>query len=234
MPGRNLAGVAHWARSSLAKMSARVDPRGSALRGRSLKAINSGVMRYRWNGVECYKNPLDLALYGLLLSELRPQTIIEIGSASGGSALWFAGQLRALAIEGSVYSFDIKPPNIAGSSSVTFSFGDIFRLEESDLPLILDSCDRPLLVIEDGPHTYEACSAALAFFDRFLRPGDYIVIEDGNVRELGKYWYRNGPNRAVRDFLNRRPAAYKADRRLCDFFGRNMTGNTDGYLRRVA
>ena len=92
---------------------------------------------------------------------------------------------------------------------------------------------RPLLIVEDGPHIYEASLSALRFFDSYLDQGDYIVIEDGIVDELGLSEYRSGPRRAIHQFLHEAGGRYEIDRHLCDYFGQNVTWNTDGYLRRV-
>ncbi len=69
------------------------------------------------------------------------------------------------------------------------------------LPAVLSIHTGPLLVIEDGPHTYCRDPRCAAIFDRYLQPGDYIVVEDGIAKDLGYRWLRNGPNRAVRQFL---------------------------------
>lgn len=75
--------------------------------------------------------------------------------------------------------------------------------------------------------------AALEFFDDFLSPGDYIVVEDGNLLDLGHSELRNGPSRAIRGFLQNRGDKYMIECERCDFFGRNATWNKDGYLKRV-
>ena len=62
-----------------------------------LMKIQQGTMAYRHRGVPLLKNPFDLALYPLLLERARPRTLIEIGSYSGGSALWFADSCRRCA-----------------------------------------------------------------------------------------------------------------------------------------
>jgi len=117
---------------------------------------------------------------------------------------------------------------------VTFLEGNVYRLQESAVASVLESCAHPLLVIEDGPHTYEACYAALEFFHSRLGDGDYIVVEDGIVRDLGYRRFKNGPNRAIKDFISENPDTYEVDRSYCDFFGRNATWNTNGYLRRLS
>ena len=43
-----------------------------------------------WLGVPVQKNPLDLWIYQELLHSLKPDLIVECGTASGGSALFFA------------------------------------------------------------------------------------------------------------------------------------------------
>jgi cephalosporin hydroxylase len=43
------------------------------------------------------------------MGHLRPTAIVEAGSASGGSALWFAAQARGLGLTCRVLSVDIDP-----------------------------------------------------------------------------------------------------------------------------
>src|SRR5262249_59965526 len=45
---------------------------------------------FRWRGIPCFKTTYDIAIYAMLIDELRPRTIIELGSGAGGSALLFA------------------------------------------------------------------------------------------------------------------------------------------------
>lgn len=187
-------------------------------------------MAYTYRGRPLLKNPFDLAIYPLLLERLRPRTLIEIGSHRGGSALWFADQRDDLR----VWSIDLEPPADAVHPRVTFLRGDASNLDATLTPAFLDAIERPLLVVEDSSHQADTVASVLAFFDAWLRPGEYIVIEDGildamRVPDL----YGGGPLRAIREFLGRTGARYEIDRSLCDYFGRNVTWNVDGYLRRV-
>jgi cephalosporin hydroxylase len=93
---------------------------------------------------------------------------------------------------------------------------------------------RPLLVVEDSDHRFGTCLAVLAFFDRWLRPGEYIVVEDGILSDMQvAELYDGGPLRAIEQFLAATGGRYVVDREFCDYFGRNVTWNVDGYLRRV-
>lgn len=189
-------------------------------------------MRYTYKGLPCYKNPLDLALYLKLLFEQKPGTLVEVGSAAGGSALWLADQLRAFGLTSDVLSVDVTPPSGVDDPQIAFLAGDIHDLSATRLPELLDRCKRPLLVIEDGPHSYEGCLAALEFFHSWLAGGEYIVIEDGILLDLGYEQHDNGPNRAISAFLKRHAGDYVIDYGYCDYYGPNFTWNTNGYLRR--
>ncbi len=59
-----------------------------------------------WKGIICAKGPMEIAIYNMLLYELQPKTIIEIGSLNGGSAVWFADCLEIMGIQGKVYGVD--------------------------------------------------------------------------------------------------------------------------------
>src|SRR3989338_4497676 len=43
-----------------------------------------------WFGTKIYKNPFDVWVYQEIISEIKPDVIIETGTARGGSALFFA------------------------------------------------------------------------------------------------------------------------------------------------
>ena len=61
----------------------------------------------RWRGKPLMKNVFDFAMYPVLIAELRPLTVFEIGSGSGASAAWFADLLALNGADGRVHSVDI-------------------------------------------------------------------------------------------------------------------------------
>jgi cephalosporin hydroxylase len=195
-----------------------------------LMKIQQGTMSYRYRGVPMLKNPFDLALYTMLLEQAQPQTLIEIGTHAGGSALWFADQRPGM----QVCSIDLEPPEGVSHPEVRFCRGDAERLEAVLPPEVMESLARPLLVIEDSSHLAGTTTAVLEFFDRWLRPGEYIVIEDGILTAMrAGEAYGGGPLHAIHEFLARAGDRYEIDRTFCDYYGRNVTWNVDGYLRRV-
>jgi cephalosporin hydroxylase len=196
-----------------------------------LMKIQQGTMAHRYRGVPMLKNPFDLALYPLLLERAQPKTLIEIGTHAGGSALWFADQRPGM----QVLSIDLQTPEGVEHPSVRFLRGDAHQLGGVLTPALMESLARPLLVVEDSSHMAATTAAVLDFFDRWLRPDEYIVIEDGILTAMrAGEAYGGGPLRAIHEFLARTGGRYEIDRTLCDTFGHNVTWNVDGYLRRLA
>ncbi|MFL6248236.1 MAG: CmcI family methyltransferase [Thermoanaerobaculia bacterium] len=196
-----------------------------------LMKIQRGTMNTRYRGLPMLKNPFDLALYTMLLERVQPATLIEIGTNAGGSALWFADQRSGMR----VLSIDLVPPEGVSHPSVRFLRGDARRLGDVLTPDVMRSLARPLLVVEDSSHFAGTTAAVLDFFDGWLRPGEYIVIEDGILTAMRvAEAYDGGPLRAIHEFLARSDGRYEIDGTLCNYYGRNVTWNVDGYLRRIA
>lgn len=199
-----------------------------------LMKIQEGTMAYTYRGFPLLKNPFDLAIYPMLLARARPRTLVEVGSYMGGSAVWFADQAGLLGLGTQVISVDLEVPPAASHPSVRFLRGDARSLGEVLQPAVLSALPRPLMVIEDSSHLSGTTAAVLEFFDPWLRPGEYIVIEDGILSDMRvAELYDGGPLRAVEEFLAKCAGRYEVDRGLCDYFGRNVTWNVDGYLRRL-
>src|SRR6476660_8728911 len=209
----------------------------SAIPPHVLSTVQDGVMRTVYRGIPFYKSPFDVILYLQLLSKQRPQTVIEIGTKFGGSALWFADMLAANGVDApKVISVDITPIAEISDPRILFLEGDARRLGDVLAAELISDCLRPLLVIEDSSHHYEASLATLEFFHEYLQSDDYIIVEDGVVAQLPDPVYRkydDGPNRAVARFLALHHDQYEIDTGLCDHFGFNVTYNPNAWLKRL-
>jgi cephalosporin hydroxylase len=172
----------------------------------------------QWRGVPLMKTVFDFALYPMLLAELRPRTIFEIGSGLGASALWLADHLSLLGVDAYVHSVDLNPP-VTAHAGVTFYRGDCHTPETLFPREILQNAPHPWLAIEDAHINVEA---VLNTFHAFLIPDDYLVVEDSEVKR-----------EALRAFIGAHPGAYKVDTRYTDYFGRNATCAEDSIFRRV-
>ena len=190
-------------------------------------------MEYRYRGIPTLKNPFDLAIYPLLLDALRPATLIEIGSHRGGSALWFSDLAARLGFPMQIYSIDIAKVTDVSQHGITFLQGDARRLGDALDDHFLAGLPHPWLVVEDSDHQFRTTLAALRFFDHWLLPSDYIAVEDGILTDMrAAETFEGGPARAIETFLSESSDRYSIDRRYCDYFGHNVTWNTNGYIRR--
>ncbi len=200
----------------------------------TLLGLQRSLHQYTYRDVPLLKNPFDLALYPRLLWASKPRTIFEIGSKSGGSALWMGDLLNAYGIDGHIHSLDIVKVERVSHPRVSFLEGNGRDPGATFTPERLARLPRPWLVIEDADHAYETSIAVLKFFDPLLQPGEYIIVEDGIISDLTEDAAANsGPHRALKEFLAARRGAYEIDSGYCDFFGYNLTWCTNGWLRKV-
>jgi cephalosporin hydroxylase len=223
------------ARPERPKLATRDRPYHTSLPREALLIIQQSLHNYMYRGVPMLKDPFDMALYPMLLWQLKPRTIFEIGSKSGGSGLWFGDLLNSFQLETHVYSVDIVRVDSVTHPRVTFLEGDGRRLGACWSESFLRGLPRPWLVIEDADHVYETSSAVLRFFHPWLQAGEYIVVEDGIISDLAQIPdCDSGPHRAIKEFLGTHGNEYEIDGDYCDFFGYNVTWSSNGFLRKKA
>jgi cephalosporin hydroxylase len=172
----------------------------------------------RWRGVPLMKNVFDFAMYPALIAELRPQTVFEIGSGLGASAIWFADHLAMNGVDGCVHSVD-RTKVERDYPQVSFYQGDCAAPQSLFAEHLLRSAPHPWLVVEDAHHNV---AAVIEHMHQYVTPGDYLVVEDSDVKR-----------EALRQFLGAHPGAYLVDTRFTDNFGRNATCAADSILVRT-
>ena len=175
----------------------------------------------KWMGARALKNPLDAWIYQEILYEVRPQTIVELGSAYGGSALFLAHMLDLLGA-GKVISvdhwhgeFDVDHPRITKVTGKTTEVVD----------QVAALCEGTTLVIHDASHEEEMVLADLRLYSPLVTSGSYLIVEDG-ARDLlsGK----TGPLTATKRFLEDTDE-FELDQSRERFL---LTYNPGGFLRR--
>jgi cephalosporin hydroxylase len=173
----------------------------------------------QWRGVPLMKNVFDFAMYPALIAELRPRTIVEVGSGLGASAAWFADAMTQCGVEGRVHSVD---KTLAGlpHPNVKFYQGDCSSPESLFPAGALGAEPHPWLVIEDAHHNV---AAVIEQLHGHLKPGDYLVVEDSDVKRQD-----------LRQFITAHPGEYLVDTRFTDNFGRNATCAADSIFIRTS
>jgi len=223
------------AKPVVARIPTNQRPWNTSLPRPTLLTMQHSLHNYYYRGVLMQKNPFDMAIYPQLLWNLKPRTIFEIGSKAGGSALWLGDLLDSFRIDAHIYSLDLVAVTTVSHARVTFMEGDGRALEESFVPDFLQNQPKPWLVIEDADHTCETSSAVLRFFHPWLKPEEYIVVEDGISSDLENDPECNsGPHRALKEFLKLHSDEYEIDGDYCDLFGYNLTWCTNGFLKKKA
>ena len=94
-----------------------------------LERMRKALHHQTYRGVQIVKSPFDMALYQQLIWNLRPRTIIEIGSKAGGSGIYFGDLLSNFDIDGHVFSYDIVPVRDVMHPFVSFAYGNGRQLD---------------------------------------------------------------------------------------------------------
>lgn len=184
----------------------------------------------RWLGVKVAKCPLDLWVYQEMLFELRPDLILEAGTALGGSALYLATMCDILK-QGRVISVDIeRRPNLPVHPRIEYVVGSSAAPEIiSYLQKQIRPTDKVILAILDSDHRQPHVLAELRAYSRLVTPGSYVIVEDSNVNGHPTFpTFGPGPMEAIEEFLAENKN-FTVDKSREKFF---MTFNPRGYLRR--
>lgn len=184
----------------------------------------------RWLGVRAYKTPLDLWIYQELVVSLRPELVIETGTAFGGSALFLATVCDAVGA-GEIISIDSDPrPGLPEHDRVTYLTGSSIAPETVEAVAETARGKDPIMVILDSDHSRDHVLAELRHYADFVTPGSYLVVEDTNLNGHPVVpGFGPGPMEAVREFLDERED-FNADAERQKFF---LSFNPGGYLRRT-
>lgn len=196
----------------------------------SIEGIEKGHHNITYRGIKCTKAPFDYVLYQMIVHSLKPDLIIEIGANEGGSAFYLADLLEHNG-KGVIHTIDIEDriaPEVKENKRIQF-FGNGW--EGYDTALASDF--ETVLVIEDSSHTYENTLGVMHKFAPLVTPGSYLIVEDGIVEVLGVAGqFNGGPVKAIKEFLQATDN-FINDVYWTDFFGKNATFNTIGYLKKV-
>lgn len=185
-----------------------------------------------WMGVTARKMILDAWVYQQIIYEIRPEIIIEIGNAEGGSTKYLANLLDLVG-GGEVIGVDIDHSIFKGHHPrISLVTGD--SLAPETLAHVAELAHgRTGLVIHDGDHTREHVLADLRAYSRFVTVGGYFIVEDTIIdlfRAGDGLGNLNGPLGAVEQFVHEDPR-FRIDTECEQFV---LTFNPRGYLKRIA
>jgi cephalosporin hydroxylase len=192
------------------------------------------IFQNRFLGVSTLQNPFDAWVTQEIITEVRPDLIVECGTFCGGSALMWSMLLEQINPAGRVVSVDVEDrshelPPFALLQRIDFLVGSSI-----DPAIVADverrAAGKRTLVILDSNHAKDHVRGELDAYSPLVSRGSYLIVQDGAVNghpidpEHGP-----GPFEAVGEFLK------SHDEFELDLTRERMlmTFNPGGFLRRV-
>lgn len=183
----------------------------------------------RWLGTRILKNPLDLFVYQEIIFEVKPDIIVETGTAYGGSALYFASILELLG-KGKVVTIDITAPVLPIHKRVTFVHGSSTDADIFSRVKKLIGASKKVLVILDSDHSKRHVFHELLMYSKLVSRGSYLIVEDTNLNgNPVRGDFGPGPNEALSKFLKKKKS-FVVDKKREKFL---VTHNPRGFLKKV-
>ena len=192
--------------------------------------IGKGYNGAHFVGTKVQKCPFDLFVYQEIISEIKPDVIIETGTAFGGTSLFLAS-ICDLINKGRILTIDIdeikgKPKHkrityLTGSSS-----------NEKIVKEVKEKIGKrdKVLVILDSDHSAQHVFNELMIYSKFVTKGSYLIVEDTNVNGNPVYPdHGPGPAEGLKKFLKSN-GEFKVDRNREKYY---LTFNPGGYLKKV-
>jgi cephalosporin hydroxylase len=183
-----------------------------------------------WLGTRILKCPLDLWIYQEMIHELRPDVIIETGTAYGASGHYMA-TLCDLVGNGRIITIDIEAqPNRPTHPRLTYMLGS--SVDPQIVAEVKSSIAgaKTVLVILDSDHSRDHVLAEMNTWSHVVTPGSYLIVEDSNVNgHPADPKFGPGPMEAIDAFLAK-DKRFQIDPMREKFF---MTFNPRGYLKRI-
>ncbi|MGO8792378.1 MAG: CmcI family methyltransferase [Terriglobia bacterium] len=240
-PARNLKLLAHNPGLAFKKVTSWLRPMRADYRRLWNRGLRQWMIRYHeellfdkvtWMGVTARKMVLDAWVYQQILHEVKPDFVIEIGNAEGGSTKFLAnimdllghGEVIAVDIDHSLFQVDHpRIHKITGDSLAPETLKQISEIARGGRGL----------VIHDGDHSREHVLRDLHAYAQFVGVGSYLIVEDTVIdlfRAGDGLGSVDGPLGAVEQFV-REDLRFQVDANREYFL---ITFNPRGYLKRVS
>jgi cephalosporin hydroxylase len=189
----------------------------------------------RWLGVSAVQNPNDAWITQEIISEVKPDFVVETGTFHGGSALIWATLLEQVNPTARVITVDIEDHTAEARKVPLFQRKVDFLLGSSTAPEIVSEITRrvqgrKVVVILDSDHHQPHVLRELRAYAPLVPVNSYLIVQDSNVHgHPVRPEVSRGPFEAIQEFLatDKRFEVDRQKERLL------LTFNPSGYLKRV-
>ena len=162
-------------------------------------AMSSANMRpifeSRFLGFNILEHPADMWIIQEMITEIRPDFIIEAGTLAGGSALFYASILKEVNDQGKIITIDIEPrvdaalrnlekqPELHRRVTEIFArYIEVVTSNSVDPALIAELTERvagkTVMVMLDSCHNYGHVMKELELYSPLVSVGSYIIVQD--------------------------------------------------------
>lgn len=209
-------------------------------------------------GLFILQNPADMWIMQEMITEIRPDFIIETGTCSGGSALYFASMLKQVNNKGKVITIDIQSKTRIDSFNILKKeneqlYNTVKEISDNYIEFITSNSVDPalierlkeqtknkkVLVTLDSCHSYEHVLKELNLYSQLVSLGSYLIVQDTLLDDNEKWLERHatcpgytikaGPMKATKDFLKENHD-FKVDKSKERFL---FTFYPSGYLKKI-
>ena len=194
-----------------------------------------------WMGVYIQQDPIDAFAIQDMLWRVKPDLIVEIGTNTGGGAIFYATIMKAYNPNGKIVTLDVvpKPRNwnernkancvdcyVAtehpwwNDGMITYIQGRVTEAPtRAKVQEFVDKAQK-VLVIEDASHRYPDTLDNIEATYHWVSKGSYLLVQDTKMDRFvtglgvrhGKYKF--GPMRSVDDFIKKHGDEFVIDRRF--------------------
>lgn len=203
-----------------------------------------------WLGVPIIQIPQDLQSLQEIIWEVKPDLIIEIGIAWGGSIIFSASMLALLEVcdkikKGDVVGIDIdirshnKEAILAHPLSKKITMFEGSSIDDGIIRKVTEfaKSKKRVLVCLDSNHAHDHVLAELRAYAPLVSIGSYCIVGDTGIEDLptgttlDRPWGKgNNPKTAVWKFLKENNN-FEIDKIIESKL--ILTGSPDGFLKRI-
>ena len=199
---------------------------------------------YSWKGETFLQTAEDIITLQEIIYELKPQTIIEVGVAWGGTLLFY-DSLASTSNVKNIIGVDIYIPKDlkqrlkkkSVSNKITLIEGDSLNLNTlNKIKKVMKGNQRTLIHL-DSNHTKSHVYNELCEYSKFLKKDDIIIVGDTIIDYIPKQKHRprpwgkgNNPKNALEEFL-RENKKFKIVKEIS--YKQLLSNNPNGYIKKI-
>jgi cephalosporin hydroxylase len=208
------------------------------------------IYNFSWLGRPIIQTPQDIVALQEIIFRIKPDLIIDIGIARGGSIVFFASLLELNTLYGGNrdakvlgVEIDLRAHNRSAieesplSKRIELIDGSSLNPDVISQVAKLTENKKTVMVCLDSLHTHEHVLAELEIYSKFVTSGSYCIVFDTSIEGMedslfiDRPWKTgDSPGSAVKEFLSKE-RSFVIDESIDNQLV--FTMNKNGYLKRA-